>query len=85
VTASGAVPIEQARPAEPQLSLMQRVKRVELLTVRAAGGERDAALEAFAAHPLVGSGKLAGQLLAGYEAAFPGLAKLWRTSGGDRS
>jgi 6-phospho-beta-glucosidase len=84
VTASGAVPIAQARPAEPQLSLMQRVKRVELLTVRAAGGgERDAALEAFAAHPLVGSGKLAGQLLTGYEAAFPGLGKLWRRSGGD--
>ncbi|CAH0301148.1 putative 6-phospho-beta-glucosidase [Arthrobacter sp. Bi83] len=84
VTASGAVPIAQDRPAEPQLSLMQRVKRVELLTVQAAaGGERDAALEAFAAHPLVGTEKLAGQLLAGYEAAFPGLATLWRRSGGD--
>jgi 6-phospho-beta-glucosidase len=82
VTASGALPIVQARPAEPQLSLMQRVKRVELLTVRAASrGERGAALEAFAEHPLVGSEKLAGQLLAGYEAAFPELGRLWQGSG----
>lgn len=82
VTASGAVPIVQARPAEPQLSLMQRVKRVELLTVRAASrGERGAALEAFAEHPLVGSEELAGQLLAGYEAAFPELGRLWQSSG----
>lgn len=82
VTASGAVPIVQARPAEPQLSLMQRVKRVELLTVRAASrGERGAALEAFAEHPLVGSEELAGQLLAGYETAFPELGRLWQGSG----
>jgi 6-phospho-beta-glucosidase len=82
VTSHGAMPIAQARPAEPQLNLMQRVKRVELLTVRAASrGERGAALEAFAEHPLVGSEELAGQLLAGYEAAFPELGRLWQGSG----
>lgn len=85
VTSHGALPIAQGRPAEPQLSLMQRVKRVELLTVRAASrGDRGAALEAFAEHPLVGSEELAGQLLAGYEAAFPELGRLWQRSGTGR-
>lgn len=79
VTAAGAVPIPQDLPAAPQLELMQRVKRVELLAVRAAShGDRRAALEAFAEHPLVGSAQLAVQLLSGYEAAFPFLAGLWR-------
>jgi 6-phospho-beta-glucosidase len=60
---------------------MQRVKRVELLAVRAAShGDRQAALEAFTEHPLVGSGQLAGRLLAGYEAAFPDLSRLWQGS-----
>ncbi|MEN8581709.1 hypothetical protein ABFP37_03225 [Burkholderia sp. RS01] len=79
VTADGAVPLAQDQPAGPQLNLMQRVKRVELLTVRAAAhGEREAALQAFAEHPLIGSESLAAALLAGYEAAFPGLAGLWK-------
>ncbi|MDQ0866190.1 family 4 glycosyl hydrolase [Arthrobacter globiformis] len=79
VTPDGAVPIQQDRPAEPQLSLLRQVKKVELLTVRAAsGGDRDAALEAFAEHPLVGSAQLANALLTGYEGAFPDLAGLWR-------
>ncbi|WP_104136616.1 6-phospho-beta-glucosidase [Arthrobacter sp. ZGTC131] len=83
VTSDGAVPLAQDRPAGPQLALMQRVKHVELLTVRAAGhGERAAALEALAEHPLIGSAKLAGALLTGYEAAFPGLAGLWKRQGG---
>jgi len=73
------VPIPQSRPAAPQLELMQRVKQVERLTVRAAAhGDRDAALEALAQHPLVGSAEFAGRLLAGYETAFPGLASHWR-------
>jgi 6-phospho-beta-glucosidase len=85
VTHSGAVPIPQARPAAPRLELMQRVKRVERLAVRAAAhGDRDAALQAFAEHPLVGSAELAGRLLAGYEAAFPGLPGLWHASGGEK-
>ena len=79
VTPHGAVPIPQDRPAEPQLGLLQQVKKVELLTVRAAStGDRDAALEAFAEHPLVGSAQLATALLTGYESAFPELAGLWR-------
>jgi 6-phospho-beta-glucosidase len=78
VTPDGAVPIPQDRPAEPQLGLLQQVKKVELLTVRAAStGDRDAALEAFAEHPLVGSAQLATALLTGYEGAFPELAGLW--------
>jgi 6-phospho-beta-glucosidase len=83
VTSDGAVPLAQDRPAGPQLSLMQRVKRVEILTVRAAGhGDRAAALEAFAEHPLIGSAKLAAALLRGYEAAFPGLSGLWKRPAG---
>jgi len=79
VTPDGAVPIPQDRPAEPQLGLLQQVKKVELLTVRAAStGDRDAALEAFAEHPLVGSSGLAEALLTGYEGAFPELVGLWR-------
>ncbi|MDP9692929.1 UNVERIFIED_ORG: 6-phospho-beta-glucosidase [Arthrobacter globiformis] len=79
VTPEGAVPIRQARPAAPQLGLLQQVKKVELLTVRAASaGDRDAALEAFAEHPLVGSAALANALLTGYEGAFPELPGFWR-------
>ena len=79
VTPQGAVPIPQERPAEPQLDLLRQVKNVELLTVHAAtAGDREAALEAFAGHPLVGSTELAGALLRGYEGAFPQLAGLWR-------
>jgi 6-phospho-beta-glucosidase len=79
VTPEGAVPILQDRPAEPQLGLLQQVKKVELLTVHAAStGDRDAALEAFGEHPLVGSAALADALLTGYEGAFPDLAGLWR-------
>jgi 6-phospho-beta-glucosidase len=78
VTPDGAAPLPQDRPAEQQLALMQRVKAVERLTVRAASfGEREALLEAFALHPLVDSEALAAELVAGYEAAFPGLRDLW--------
>lgn len=82
VTPDGAVPVPQDRPAGAQLALMQRVKEVERLTVLAAThGRRDAALDAFAKHPLIDSQDLAVELLAGYEAAFPQLGLLWR--GGD--
>ncbi|WP_400158622.1 6-phospho-beta-glucosidase [Arthrobacter sp. BPSS-3] len=43
---------------------------------------REAALAAFARHPLVDSEELAARLLAGYEAAFPRLAALWQGSPG---
>ncbi|UUL77639.1 6-phospho-beta-glucosidase [Pseudarthrobacter sp. Fe7] len=83
VTANGAVPLPQQAPAGPQLGMLRQVKEVERLTVHAAtAGSRDAALEAFARHPLVGSGALAAALLSGYEQAFPGLGKMWK--GGER-
>jgi len=82
VTRHGALPLPQQAPPEPQLALLQRVKDVERLTVRAAtDGDRDAALNAFARHPLVDSADLAAQLLAGYEQAFPALRELWRGGG----
>lgn len=78
VTATGAVPLPQQAPAGPHLGLLQRVKEVERLVVRAAtNGDRAAALEAFARHPLVDSPDLAAKLLAGYEQAFPALRKMW--------
>ena len=79
VTPDGAVPLPQDRPAGAQLALMQRVKEVERLTVSAAAhGRRDGAVRAFALHPLIDSEELAVELLAGYEAAFPALKRLWR-------
>ncbi|MFJ6079115.1 6-phospho-beta-glucosidase [Pseudarthrobacter sp. NPDC092419] len=82
VTPDGAAPIPQAAPPEEQLKLLRAVKDVERLTVRAVTeGNRETAFEAFARHPLVGSTDLAARLLAGYEAAFPELARLWGGSG----
>lgn len=78
VTPDGVVPVPQKLPAPAQLALMRRVKDVDRLVVQATTtGSRDAALAAFARHPLVDSDVLAGELLAGYEAAFPELAQLW--------
>ena len=82
VTADGALPLAQQVPAEPQLGLLRQVKEVEQLTVLAASeGDRDAALAAFARHPLVDSEDLAKALLAGYERQFPALGDLWRRGG----
>ncbi|KNH16861.1 glycoside hydrolase [Arthrobacter sp. ZBG10] len=82
VSAQGAVPLPQAAPPEPRLKLLREVKDVERFTVRAAtDGDREAALAAFAHHPLVASADLAARLLAGYEQAFPDLGKMWRGSG----
>jgi 6-phospho-beta-glucosidase len=79
VTADGAVPLPQSAPGGKQLELLRRVKQVEQLTVGAAThGDRAAALDAFARHPLVDSPDLAAALLAGYERAFPALPELWR-------
>ncbi|HSO14451.1 MAG TPA: 6-phospho-beta-glucosidase [Arthrobacter sp.] len=86
VTPDGVVPLRQERPAPAQLALLRQVKDVERLVVaatrREAGttgpGRREAALAAFAGHPLVGSRDLAGKLLAGYEHAFPELRELFR-------
>lgn len=79
VTPDGAAPVPQDRPGPAQLELMRRVKDVERLVVEAATtGRRESALAAFARHPLVDSDVLVGKLLAGYEAAFPELGRLWR-------
>jgi 6-phospho-beta-glucosidase len=79
VTSDGAAPLPQERPQGAQLTLMTHVKEVERLTIRAATqGDRDAAVQAFAEHPLVGSEALGLSLLAGYEEAFPALRELWR-------
>ncbi|MCA4132451.1 6-phospho-beta-glucosidase [Arthrobacter sp. M4] len=78
VGTDGAWPLPQERPAGPQLTLMRHVKDVERLTIKAVvDGDRNAALQAFAGHPLVGSEELARKLLDGYESAFPGLQELW--------
>jgi 6-phospho-beta-glucosidase len=84
VTPDGVAPLRQDRPAPAQLALMQRVKDVDRLVVQACGnGRREAALAAFARHPLVNSEALAAKLLARYEGAFPELQPLWH--GGARS
>lgn len=80
VTPDGAVPLAQSAPAAEQLALLQQVKEVERLTVQAATqGDRAAAVEAFARHPLVDSAELGAALLAGYEREFPALQLRWRT------
>jgi 6-phospho-beta-glucosidase len=79
VTSDGAAPLPQSAPGRKELALLRRVKEVEQLTVGAAThGDRAAALDAFARHPLVDSPDLAVALLAGYERAFPALGELWR-------
>ena len=85
VTPDGVVPLAQERPAPAQLALLRQVKDVERLVVAATSrdagsagpGRREAAVAAFAGHPLVGSADLAARLLAGYEDAFPELQRLW--------
>ena len=65
-------PRPQAPPTLAQLGLMQQVKAVERLTIEAAvTGSPDAALQAFATHPLVDSVSVARSLLAGYRARIP--------------
>ena len=55
-----------------QLGTMQQVKAVERAVIEAATtGSADAALRAFALHPLVDSVSTARRLLAGYRAASP--------------
>lgn len=81
VTSDGALPLPQERPGGQFLTLMRHVKEVERLTIQAVReGSREAALQAFAAHPLVGSPDLGRKLLEGYEAGFPELSGLWSTA-----
>ena len=67
------------RPVKPltghMLGLVQSVKAVEQLTIRAAlEHSPNLAWEAFATHPLVGSVSLGRQLLDGYRRRIPGVA-----------
>jgi 6-phospho-beta-glucosidase len=67
VDAAGAVPLSTRAPDPHQLGLMNQVKAVEQLTIRAALA-RDVGLAttAFALHPLVDSVTVARELVRGY-------------------
>ncbi|OMH23104.1 6-phospho-beta-glucosidase [Tersicoccus phoenicis] len=79
VDGRGAVPLHIGRtPSLHQLGLLTAVKAVERETVTAVTErDRDAALRAFALHPLVDSAHVARRVLADYEQAFPALSRLW--------
>lgn len=75
VDAGGVHPLSTSAPDLHQLGLMQQVKAVERLTIEAAeSGSPDAALQAFALHPLVDSVTVARELLRGYIEAIPEVA-----------
>ena len=79
VDATGAHPLATSAPDLHQLGLMQQVKAVERLTIEAATtGSPDAALKAFALHPLVDSVTVARDLLRGYVDAIPEVAQVLR-------
>jgi 6-phospho-beta-glucosidase len=72
VDGSGVHPLATPPPDLHQLGLMQQVKAVERLTIRAAtSGSRDDARLAFALHPLVPSLGVAERLVEGYAEAIP--------------
>ena len=78
VDANGVHPLTlETQPDLHQLGLMQQVKAVERHTISAATtGSMAEALKAFALHPLVDSVSVARELLAGYVAANPDLARV---------
>ncbi len=77
VDARGAHPLAVSGLDEHQLGLVSAVRAVEVATLDAAAtGSRDAALRAFALHPLVDSARVAQQLLDGYLAAHAELRQL---------
>jgi 6-phospho-beta-glucosidase len=76
VDANGAHPLATSAPDLHQLGLMQQVKAVDRLAIEAATtGSADAALKAFALHPLVDSVTVARSLLRGYVDAIPEVAR----------
>ena len=77
VDANGVHPLTlNQQPDLHQLGLMQQVKAVERQTISAATtGSTSEALKAFALHPLVDSVTVARQLLDGYLAANPDVAR----------
>lgn len=78
VDSNGVHPLAlEVQPDLHQLGLMQQVKAVERHAIRAATtGSAAEALKAFALHPLVDSVNVARQLLAGYAAANPDIARV---------
>ncbi|MFG1642121.1 6-phospho-beta-glucosidase [Amycolatopsis sp. NPDC049252] len=79
VGADGAHPLGAGPLPDHALGLVTSVKAVERAAIEAAAtGSREAALRAFALHPLVDSVSVAHRLLDGYVAAHPELAYLGR-------
>jgi len=77
VDETGAHPVPAQAPPLSQLGLMQQVKAVERFTIEAAvTGSPDAALKAFALHPLVDSVPVARELLSGYLREIPEIARV---------
>lgn len=79
VTGAGPRPLPVTPLSGAALGLVQQVKAVEELTIRAAReGAEATAVEAFGLHPLVDSVTVARELLAGYRARIPSLDKVFR-------
>ncbi len=75
VDSAGVHPLPVQPPDLHQIGLMQQVKAVERFTIEAAVTRSpDAALKAFALHPLVDSVSVARDLLRGYVEAIPEVA-----------
>jgi 6-phospho-beta-glucosidase len=76
VDANGALPVTVSQLTDHQAGLVCSVKAVERSTIEAAtSGSRDAALRAFAWHPLIDSVTAARKLLDSYAGQLPGLAR----------
>ena len=81
VTAAGVAPLQVSPLDGHMLGLVQQMKAVERLTIRAATERSPAlAVAAFAEHPLVDSVTVARQLLDGYRARIPEVDALFRSS-----
>ncbi|WP_226345923.1 6-phospho-beta-glucosidase [Agilicoccus flavus] len=79
VDASGPQPLSAVPLTGHPLGLVQQVKAVESLTIRAAReGSESLALQAFALHPLVDSVATARLLLAGYRERIPAVDAVFR-------
>jgi 6-phospho-beta-glucosidase len=79
VGSSGPAPLGSATLQSGQRELVERIKEVERLTIRAAFERSSAlALAAIAAHPFVRSHQVAERILAGYLVGHPGLGDVLR-------
>jgi 6-phospho-beta-glucosidase len=85
VDAIGPRPVRVSPPEPDQVGLIERVKAVEDLTLRAATRhDGEAALDAFALHPLVDSFETGRRLLREYRRAIPGVDLALRAPSGIR-